>query len=129
MAQEAPQPDPKPDPHHPAHLDLTLPAELPAVQLPGVTVYGTLDPLKRGDARLKRQTDALPCMGCDGVVRDPTPLVVNFAKAAALKVLRGTLFKQPHVREEPNDEALILAHQYLCTAENPFGCFGSDKMP
>lgn len=106
----------------PGTLDLT-------VALPEVLVNGKRDAFSQTDQRLNNLAVALPCAGCDGRRNDDPPKIVQIGTAVAVKALKSLFFSQPRVRGEPNDEALYLAHDGVCTPDDPYRCLYRPQMP
>jgi hypothetical protein len=92
------------------------------------TIVVTAPPLSpwSTDTQLIRLERSLPCIGCDGTPQGPstaTVIGVNFL-VGALRMF----FQQPHVREEPNDEALYLAHDG-CATDGDIRCTIDPRLP
>jgi hypothetical protein len=103
-------------------LDLT-------VILPKVTVTGNRDVFSQFDEHLKSLSGALPCAGCDGRRNDDPPRLVQIGAQVAVTTLKALFFSQPRIRGEPNDEALYLAHECVCTPDDPFRCLNRSQLP
>jgi len=100
-----------------------------SVRLPGVTVNGRRDVFSESDRQLHALEASLPCAGCDGHRHDDPPRLVQIGTAVAIAAARSLLFSQPRVRGEPNDEALYLSHDGVCTPDDPFRCLNRPQLP
>lgn len=100
-----------------------------SIRLPGVTVNGRRDAFSDSDQRLRDLQAALPCAGCDGRRHDDPPRLVQLGATLAIATVRSLLFSQPRVRGEPNDEALYLSHEGVCTPDDPLRCLARPQLP
>ncbi len=121
-------PDPADQPAQASSIPSSGPLDL-TVTLPEVLVNGKRDSFSQTDQRLKSLAVALPCAGCDGRRNDDPPKIVQIGTYVAVKALKSLFFSQPRVRGEPNDEALYLAHDGVCTPDDPYRCLYRPQMP